>query len=460
MNSEQNTFSGMKITVMGLGLHGGGIASVRFLADQGADLTVTDLRDEETLRPSMEQLSDLPIRYVLGRHEMEDFSGADLVIKNPAVRRNSPYLKAARRVETDITLFLGLNRRPILAVTGSKGKSTTVSALHAIAKRAHPDALLGGNITISPLSFAGQCSEPSMSPVILELSSWQLADIEPISLLTPHIALITNILADHQNAYNSMDEYVEDKKRIFAGQGPSAFSICPYDDAYRDTLSAQAGGRLLYFSAHELPDGMEGAFFRGKSGYIHASGYDDEIVPAETSLPGPHNRLNLLAAGMMARLTGIDSALIREITGEFSGIEHRLELVRTVAGVRWYNDSAATIPEATAAAVRSLEGRIHLITGGTDKKLSFDAFTEIIRDPAGIHLLAGSATERMIEILQQEKVPFRGPFDTLQDAVDSAAAAAAAGDAVLFSPGSTSFGMFLNEFDRGRQFKEIVSGLG
>ena len=460
MNSETNSLSGMKITVMGLGLHGGGIATARFLAGQGAELTVTDLRDEKTLRPSMEQLRDLPIRYVLGRHEMEDFSGADIVIKNPAVRRNSPYLKAARRVETDLTLFLRLNRRPVLAVTGSKGKSTTVSALHAIVKPAYPDALLGGNITISPLSFAGECSKASPSPVVLELSSWQLADIEPISLLTPHIALITNIMADHQNAYSSMDEYIEDKKRIFAGQGPSAFSICPYDDAYRDSLSAKTGGRLLYFSAHELPAKLEGAFFRGKNGYIRTSGYDDEIVPAETSLPGIHNRLNLLAAGMMARLIGIDPALIRETAGKFSGIEHRLELVRTVAGVRWYNDSAATIPEATAAAVRSLEGRIHLITGGTDKKLSFDAFTEIAGEPAGIHLLAGSATDRMIEILRRERIPFSGPFDSLQDAVESAAAAAAAGDTVLFSPGSTSFGMFLNEFDRGRQFKEIVSGLG
>lgn len=450
----------MKITVMGLGLHGGGIATARFLAGQGAELTVTDLRDEEILRPSMEQLGELPIRYVLGRHEMEDFSGADMVIKNPAVRRSSPYLKAARRVETDLTLFLRLNRRPVLAVTGSKGKSTTVSVLHAIAKREYPEALLGGNITISPLAFVQECTRPTPGPVILELSSWQLADIDPLDLLSPRIALITNIMADHQNAYDSMDEYVEDKKRIFAGQGPSAFSICPYDDAYRDSLSSRAGGRVLYFSASELPKGLEGAFFRGKTGYIRAAGYEDEIVPENTSLPGTHNRLNLLAAGMMARLFGIGPDLIRETTGKFSGIEHRLELVRTIAGVRWYNDSAATIPEATAAAVRSLEGRIHLITGGTDKKLSFDAFTEIVHEPADIHLLAGSATRRMMEILRQEKVPFSGPFDNLQNAVESAAAAAASGDSVLFSPGSTSFGMFLNEFDRGRQFKEIVSMLG
>lgn len=442
---------------MGLGLHGGGIASARFLASHGAELTITDLRDEETLRPSIEQLRDLSIRYVLGRHEMEDFSGADMVVKNPAVPRQSPYLREARRVETDLTLFLRLNRRPVLAVTGSKGKSTTVSALHAIVKRRYPDTLLGGNITISPLTFADECLRPSQSPVILELSSWQLADIIPAELLKARIALITNIMADHQNAYSSMDDYVADKRRIFHGQGPGDDSICPYDDAYRPILERDITGRRLYFSARELPAGLDGACFRGNTGRIRIQGEESAIVPEETVLPGIHNRVNLLAAGMIAFLYGIPADIIREETGGFTGIEHRLELLDTGDGLRWYNDSAATIPEATGAALCSLKGRVHLITGGTDKKLNFTAFQELAHLPATIHLLAGSATERMIEILRREGVPFNGPFDSLQEAVDSAAAAAIAGDSVLFSPGSTSFGMFLNEFDRGRRFKEIVA---
>ena len=442
---------------MGLGLHGGGIASARFLAAHGAELTITDLRDEETLRPSIEQLRDLPIRYVLGRHEMEDFSRADMVVKNPAVPRQSPYLREARRVETDLTLFLRLNRRPVLAVTGSKGKSTTVSALHTIMKRKYPEALLGGNITISPLTFADECLNPTRSPVILELSSWQLADIIPVELLKARIALITNIMADHQNAYSSMDDYVADKRRIFHGQGPGDDSICPYDDAYRPVLERNITGRRLYYSARELPADLDGAYFSENIGRIRIQGEESSIVPEKTVLPGAHNRVNLLAAGMIAFLYGISADIVMEETGGFAGIEHRLELLDTGDGVHWYNDSAATIPEATGAALRSLESRVHLITGGTDKKLNFTAFEELVHLPATIHLLAGSATDRMIEILRREGVSFNGPFDSLQTAVDSAAAAAIAGDSILFSPGSTSFGMFLNEFDRGRRFKEAVA---
>jgi len=446
----------MKITVMGLGLHGGGIATARFLAERGAEITVTDLRDENILRPSMDQLAGLPVRYVLGRHEMEDFRKADMVVKNPAVRRDSPYLQAAVRIETDLSLFLQINRRPVLAVTGSKGKSTTVSALHSIVKKVYPDALLGGNITISPLSFAEECVSDSPSPVILELSSWQLADIVPSEQLKARIALVTNIMADHQNSYNSMDEYVRDKKRIFTGQDLSCSGICPYDDAYREVLSSEVRGRLLYFSSEELPAGCEGAFLRGNLGLIRLREGEARILPENMALPGLHNRINLLAAGTMAFLFEVDPEIIREELQKFPGIEHRLEPLGEIGKVRWFNDSAATIPEATAAALRSLSGRIHLITGGTDKQLNFDAFAEITDIPASIHLLEGSASLKMVEILTMKNRVFQGPFDQLEDAVRSAAAAADAGDVVLFSPGSTSFGMFLNEFDRGRRFKEEV----
>jgi len=452
----------MKITIMGLGLHGGGIASARFLAERGADLTVTDLRDQQTLLPSMDQLRDLKIRYVLGRHEIEDFRKADMVIKNPAVPRRSPYLQAARRIETDLSLFLEMNRRPLIAVTGSKGKSTTVSALHAILLSRYPDALLGGNITVSPLTFASECTEEGNSPVILELSSWQLADIEPPTKLMAFSALITNIMADHQNAYPGMAEYVADKKRIFAGQNNSCYSICPYDDFYLPELSESARGRLLYFSSDQLPGDIEGSYLRSDRGYIRRDGQESWILPTEITLQGRHNRLNLLAAATLAALTGIDYDSIRDRAASFGGIEHRMELISTGGRLNWINDSAATIPEATAAALKSLTGEVHLITGGTDKELNFDAFAAVAELPASIHLLEGSATNRMIEILKKQNISYSGPFNSLEEAVESAGESARKGSGrtsrttILFSPGSTSFGMFLNEFNRGRQFKELV----
>ncbi len=445
---------------MGLGLHGGGLASARFFAEHGATVTVTDLRDEATLAPTVEQLADLPIRFVLGRHKEEDFTKADLVIKNPAVPRNSRYLQLAGRVETDISVFLRLNRRPVLAITGSKGKSTTVSALHRIMRAADPETLLGGNITVSPLTFVEKCLSATGSPVILELSSWQLADIQPADLLHARIAAVTNIMTDHQNSYSSMQEYVNDKARIFNGQAPEEYSICFYDDEYGRFFAEYTPGRPLYYSAAPLPAELgDGAYLQDGVGYLRREGHLQEIVPEQVHIAGTHNKLNLLVAATTAALWGVPSDIIRREAAGFSGIEHRMELVRELNGVRWYNDSAATIPDATAAAIKSLSGNVHLITGGTDKKLDFAPLDEVLEIPASIHLLEGSASIHMQNKMQERRIPYYGPFGNLQAAVLSAFEHAAAGDTVLFSPGATSFGMFLNEFDRGRSFKSMVAQL-
>lgn len=457
-----NDIQGLKVTIMGLGLHGGGLASARFFAEHGASVTVTDLRDEQTLAPTLEKLSGLPIRYVLESHEAEDFTFADMVIKNPAVPRNSKYLQLASHVETDISVFLRLNRRPLIAVTGSKGKSTTVSALHHILKAYDHKILLGGNITVSPLTFIEECLSPTANPVILELSSWQLADINPIDLLSPRIAVITNIMADHQNSYNNMQEYVEDKARIFLGQQADAQSIFFYDDSYGRAYAERTPGRPMFYSAGPMPmDVGDCAYLHNKVGYALFDDRPHEIVPADVKIVGTHNRLNLLVAGLIAALWGVPPQEIRRQTASFSGIEHRMELVRTIDGVHWYNDSAATIPDATAAGLESLRstGRVHLITGGTDKKLDFTPLDESWHIPASIHLLEGSASTHMKNSLRTRGISFFGPFDNLHSAVQSASTQAEPGDSVLFSPGATSFGMFLNEFDRGRCFKAIVEDL-
>ncbi len=462
MISTLSDIKSKNVTVMGLGLHGGGLASARFFAEHGARVTVTDLRDEQTLAPSIEKLSDLPIHYVLGTHHEEDFTSADMVIKNPAVSRKSPYLLLAPQVETDISVFLRFNRRPIIAVTGSKGKSTTVSALYHIVRAYDPHVMLGGNITVSPLTFLDDCISHTESPVILELSSWQLADIEPISLLKARIATVTNIMADHQNSYSSMQEYVDDKARIFAGQEPDAPSICFYDDEYGRYYASHTPGRPLYYSASPLPSDLDqGAFLQNGIGYLRFGERASEILPAELSIIGTHNRLNLLVAGLIASLWGLPHGIIKREAASFSGIEHRMELVRTINGVSWYNDSAATIPDATAAALKSLSscGRVHLITGGTDKKLDFAPLDAVWDIPASIHLLEGSASTHMQSELIRQEIPFFGPYNNLHNAVQSAYIQSAPGDIVLFSPGATSFGMFLNEFDRGRCFKALLEEL-
>ncbi len=177
--NSTNNYAGMKALIMGLGLHGGGLESARYLAEKGAIVTVTDLRDETTLKPTIEKLKDFPIRYVLGRHEIEDFRNSDLIVKNPAVTPNSPYLQAAKRIETDISLFLAACQARLVAVTGSKGKSSVSSAIHFVlneqGQTPRRKAWLGGNIAISPLSFLDELGEED--DVVLELSSWQLGDL-------------------------------------------------------------------------------------------------------------------------------------------------------------------------------------------------------------------------------------------------------------------------------------------
>ncbi|HWP67739.1 MAG TPA: Mur ligase family protein, partial [Rectinemataceae bacterium] len=212
--SSIRDIAGMKVLVMGLGLHGGGLESARFFCDKGAIVTVTDLRDETTLKPSIEALEGRALRYVLGKHEIEDFRTADIVIKNPAVRRTSPYLAAAKAIETDVSVFLRYSKSPIVAVTGSKGKSSTASAIHHGFRHSGTDSLLGGNITVSPLSFLDETGADR--PVVLELSSWQLADMRGLGVLKPKVAVLTAIMPDHMNYYSSMEEYVADKRLIYA----------------------------------------------------------------------------------------------------------------------------------------------------------------------------------------------------------------------------------------------------
>ncbi|HOX18260.1 MAG TPA: Mur ligase family protein, partial [Spirochaetales bacterium] len=217
--------AGMRVVVMGLGLNGGGLGSARFFARSGAEVTVTDGKDAEALAPSIRQLEGLPIRYVLGRHELADFQSADLVIKNPGVRPDSPYLAAARRVETDLSVFLSLSRADLVAVTGSKGKSTTSSAIAWALREALPerDVLFGGNITVSVLDLVDRAVEGAIC--VLELSSFQLGDLKGRGLLKPRVSVLTRIVPDHLDRYGTMEAYLADKRAVYAEQESDAYTV-------------------------------------------------------------------------------------------------------------------------------------------------------------------------------------------------------------------------------------------
>ena len=473
MPASIDGIAGMKVTVMGLGLNGGGLASARFFCDRGAEVTVTDLRDATTLAPSIEALSGCAVRYVLGRHELEDFSGADIVIKNPAVRRSSPFLAAARHLETDISVFLRYSKSPIVAVTGSKGKSSTASAIHFGFTHSGVRSLLGGNITISPLGFLDETAPDR--PVVLELSSWQLADMRGLKALKPRVAVLTAIMPDHMNYYGSMEEYVADKRLIYADQDASDYTICDRDSPWGRSFAGETRGKTLWYSESPfeeegawLQDGPKGGvvgferFAGGKAGSGTAAGTSgaepriEEILPEELLVPGLHMRKNLLAAGLALRAMGVEAEAVAKAMAAFPGVEHRLEFFAESRGVRWYNDSAATIPQAVDAALSSFKVPVVLITGGTDKNIDFEPVAAAYSKAASIILLAGTGTDKLMPILARHGLDWKGPFDSLAAAVEAADGLAAPGSAVVLSPGCASFGMFLHEFDRGSKFKETV----
>lgn len=422
----------MKVTVMGLGLHGGGLASARFFCDRGAIVTITDLRDEATLAPSLAALEGRQVRLVLGRHEVGDFSGADIVIKNPAVKRGSPFLAAAGHIETDVSVFLRYSKSPIVAVTGSKGKSSTASAIYHGFRHCGIEAFLGGNITVSPLDFLDETA--AEKPVVLELSSWQLADMRGMGVLKPKVAVLTAIMPDHMNYYSSMEEYVADKRLIYADQDASDFTICDFDSPWGKSFASETKARVLWYSEVEM----------------------ENFLPASLHVPGIHMRKNLMAAGLALGAMGLDAKDIKNAMASFPGVEHRLEFFAESHNVKWYNDSAATIPNAVDAALSSFTCPVVLITGGTDKNIDFEPLKAIYAKASAIVLLQGTGTDKLLPLLREQGITWLGPYDNLAEAVAAADRLARPGSAVVLSPGCASFGMFLHEFDRGKKFKEAV----
>ncbi|UGQ17374.1 UDP-N-acetylmuramoyl-L-alanine--D-glutamate ligase [Borrelia sp. RT1S] len=440
-----------KFLVMGLGLHGGGLAVSRFLLKHGASLVITDLKSELELASSIKSLEEFKdkIRYVLGYHSEDDFKEADIVVKNPGVSFKNKYLKLAKRIETDISLFLMFNKNPIIAVTGTKGKSTLVSLLHQVLVTKYPKAKIGGNIGISPLSFLDDLD--ATSPVVLELSSWQLHDLEN---LDPIISIITNVYHDHQNYYSNLNDYVEDKSKIFTNQNSGIF--ISQDKAYHDYFHRFKTKAEVVLFSEVMPLNFENdiLYLRDEKIYLN-----EELITtlSETRLI---LLINKLVAVFVANYLKLDLNLVSSIVTGFNGIEHRLEFVREINGVRYYNDTASTIPDSTVLSVKSLreEAFINLIVGGTDKELNFLVFGEILNTVKTWILLRGSATLKIIKFLEDNNVDYF-VFSSIEECVCYARRISVQNDIVLFSPASASFELFKNEFDRGFRFKKLVNDM-
>jgi UDP-N-acetylmuramoylalanine--D-glutamate ligase len=454
--------TGKKALVMGLGIHGGGLGVARFLAERGARVTVTDMRGPDALRSSLDALAGLPIRYVLGEHREEDFHTADLVVRNPAVPATSRFLQIAREagaaIEMEMTLFFRLCPGPILGVTGTKGKTTTTTLLGAMLREERPDTVVAGNLRVSALEQLPRID--AGTPVVLELSSFVLEGLGEAAL-SPPFACITNISADHLDRYGSIEAYAAAKAHIFAHQGSGGVVALNADDERLRAMARSAPGRVVWFG------GEEGHVTYGPSGIVWQSGAASSVICdfADVQLPGAHNLANVAAAAALARSYGVSDAAIRRAVRGFTGVEHRLEFVREIGGVRYVNDTAATAPEAAIAALHSFDAPIVLISGGADKNLPFDALARAVRERAtAVVLLEGSATPKLVAALAASESGtaesvVAGPYDDFERAIRKARELARPGGVVLLSPGCASFGMFRNEFHRGEEFRRLVREL-
>lgn len=466
--------------VMGLGLNGGGEESVRFLLSHGAKVTVTDMKTKDELHEtisSIEKDASLPkenIRYHLGGHSVEDFENADFVIKNPVVKfEGNKFLAKAKKIETDISLFLSFTTSPIIAVTGSKGKSSTVSAIHYGFQSAGIPSFLGGNITISPLSFLAATTEKT--PVVLELSSWQLRDLRGRNLLKPKVSLITKIIADHQNWYGDMESYIADKRVIYKNQDKNDFSIFDFDAdnaetpkpetyaSWGDSFAHESKACVLRYSRKKPPEKIFGAWQECACGQKRVGKiflppmHEAKIALEKLLVPGAAMFQNVLNASLALSLFGLDARELKENFSRWEGIPHRLQYFYAWKNLSFYNDSCATVSEAAAEAAGSFTEKIILIAGGTDKGLSQKALADFLTaqntNVSSLYLLAGSATEKLISDLRS--VSYYGPYESLSKLLHDLKENEknrCEKIKVVFSPGATSFGMFQNEFDRGNTF--------
>ena len=454
--------AGKRVTVIGLGREG--VALVRFLASKGAQVTVSDQKAASQLAENLREIQGLPVTLSLGQNRVEDAVGADILFLSPGVPLWLPPVKAAKEGGVPISsltqLFFQLCRAPIIGITGSSGKTTTTALIGEILKAAGSTVVVGGNIGLPLIEMVE--SIPPRAWVVLELSSFQL----DVMAQSPQVSAITNVTPNHLDIHSSMEAYVSAKKNIFRFQGTEDVIILNYDDPVTRAMASECRGRVWYFSRDYALE--EGAFVH--NGWIkwRQDQHQTPIMPlCQIKLLGLHNRYNVLAASAVSTVCGVQPQVIAQTVAQFSGVEHRLELVRELDGVKYYNDSIATSPERSRAGVLSFQEPVILLAGGREKHLPLDAWGQAVHEHCVAIVLFGESAEALEWALHTEwKGQNRGPgappvfrLATLEEAVTLAQSLAQPGQVVLLSPACLSFDAFRNFEERGQVFKALVHQL-
>ncbi|MCS7246672.1 MAG: UDP-N-acetylmuramoyl-L-alanine--D-glutamate ligase [Anaerolineales bacterium] len=446
-----------------------GIALARFFATRGAEITINDRQSAEALKNSMQALADLPVRWLLGGHPLQALDGVDLVCISGGVPLTLPLIAEAQRrgipLTNDSQLFLETTSATVVGISGSAGKTTTTTLVGRIAQAAVQNfpsttpfrkVWVGGNIGTPLIHLVDEIGAHDL--VVLELSSFQLE----LMSRSPQIATLLNITPDHLDRHGSMEAYIEAKARLISYQTPKDIAVLNCEDANTWRLRQRTPARLLAFGL-ELPHTLNGASVHQGTIYFAQSGERIPLLSVqEIALRGTHNLMNVLAACATAMAAGLPPEACREGIRDFHGVAHRLEFVRHWGGADWYNDSIATTPERSMAALRSFQQPIVLLAGGRDKDLPWEAFAELVVQRVRHLILFGEAAEKIRRAIEKADRDHRLPVTLcsgLFQAVQVAKEVVHNGDVVLLSPGATSFDEFRDFEERGECFRKWVMDL-
>nr|MBC7245874.1 UDP-N-acetylmuramoyl-L-alanine--D-glutamate ligase [Chloroflexota bacterium] len=472
---DEWNLKGKRVTVLGLGREG--TALTRFLVEQGAHVTVSDLKDASQLQPVLAQLNGMPVRYFLGGHPQEILDCAVLFV-SPGVPLDAPIVVEARRrgltLSSESRLFCRLCPALIVGITGSSGKTTTSTLVAKMLEKGGHTVHLGGNIG-NPLINRLPLIRPS-DIVVMELSSFQLDFFDPLFGAQPHgdlvsplfppggwsppIAAVLNITPNHLDRHPTMEDYIAAKQKIVRYQRPRDHALLNLDDAVAQSFATHCLGRIAFFSlSRQVP---LGAYLKGDSLVLRSEGRETAVCSVgEIRLRGRHNVANMLAACAIANLLSVPVQAMAEVARTFAGVEHRLELVCKWRGVWYYNDSIATSPERAIAALNSFAEPIVLLAGGRDKHLPWTDWADLVRQKV-VHVIVFGEAAALIERELYKlggQVPPVHHAESLAHAVQLAAELAKPGQVVLFSPGGTSFDAFRDYAERGETFKRLVHAL-
>jgi UDP-N-acetylmuramoylalanine--D-glutamate ligase len=455
-------YTNKKVLIFGLGLNDGGLGIAEFFAKQGAILTITDGKTAEQLKEPIEKLSKYKnITYHLGGHIEQDFLDNDIIVRNPAIKPNNPYLKiakdAGREIVMEMALFCKLSPCPVIGVTGTKGKSTTTTLIYEIFKKQYGEenVLLGGNIGKSAIRELPNLNGDDFA--ILELSSFQLEGMGE-SKVSPHVAVITNIYTDHIDWHGNREEYIKAKENIFLNQSVNDYLVLNIDDETSKTLIDKTPGNLKTYSL----ESMDADYYMDPDLNVYEKG--KVIFRLESPiLSGKHNYYNMLAAIAIARIYNISTELIKSVIENFKGVNGRQEFVKEIDGVKYYNDTCATSVEAIEAMLNRFGednmGRIIMIAGGVDKGFDYTKVTpQMKRYLKALILFEGTASEKISSLVDDDMTVYKY-FDSMKSAIDKAKEISKDRDMIILCPGGASFNMFINEFDRGNKFVDYVNSL-